>query len=101
MRNILEDFYQVSEARNGTDCLQLTKNNKPDLILMDINMPDINGLDVCQQLKESDNASTPVVFVSGLEKNSQLSAGKKVGGNAYICKPIEEDALLNKVRAFL
>lgn len=82
--------YKVRKAINGTLALRAIEVSKPDLILLDINMPDLNGYEVCQKLK-SDPQTTdiPVIFISALDEVLDKIKAFEVGGIDYITKPFE------------
>ncbi|NOQ93146.1 MAG: response regulator [Methylophaga sp.] len=98
LEELLEDDYNLVTAENGQICLDTVKESNPDLILMDVNMPVLNGLETCQKLKEDFEVSNiPVIFVSALSTTEEKMAGYKAGGEDYITKPFNEDELLAKI----
>lgn len=102
LEELLEDSYEIKTAENGQICIDTVKALKPDLILMDVNMPVLNGLETCQQLKEDyEVANIPVIFVSALSTTEEKMAGYKAGGEDYITKPFNEDELLAKIELTL
>jgi CheY-like chemotaxis protein len=102
MRMILEDDYTLCEARTGMECLSSIAEKRPDLILLDVNMPGINGYDVCRRLKgDPVTAVIPVIFISAMDLPEHRLEGYEAGGEEYIVKPINEDSFLTKVRATL
>ena len=79
---LLEDDYQIIEADSGEACLDLVKREKPDLILLDVNMPGLNGYQVCEALKiDPDTQHIPVVFVSGLDSQDEKRLGFAAGAD--------------------
>lgn len=93
-----EQGYEVQQAINGTVALQAVKLEPPDLILLDIHMPDMDGYTVCQQLKA--NTSTqdiPVIFVSALDEAWDKVKAFSVGGSDYISKPFKVVEVLARV----
>ncbi|MCL2719562.1 MAG: response regulator, partial [Lachnospiraceae bacterium] len=75
LTNILSPEYEVYAAKNGKDAIELAKENLPDLILLDVIMPDMDGYEVISALKNSDiTMSVPVIFITGL---SNIDAEKK------------------------
>lgn len=85
-----DEGYTVWQATTGTDALRFAPKVVPDLILLDINLPDISGYDVCQQLRSnSQTKRTPIIFVSVLDATWDKVKGFAVGGNDYITKPLE------------
>ena len=95
--------YEVIEATTGNDCLRLTREKSPGLILLDVMLPDINGVEVCRRIK-ADNAFSDsyVILLSSLrtESDSQ-SEGLEEGADGYIARPIPNRELLARVEAIL
>jgi diguanylate cyclase (GGDEF)-like protein len=90
--------YQVRKARSGSIALETVKVNLPDLILLDIKMPDMSGYEVCRQLKANpETCEIPVIFISVLETTFDKIKGFKLGGNDYITKPFQSDEVLARV----
>lgn len=90
--------YSVRKAINGTLALRAIDMLKPDLILLDINMPDQNGYEVCRKLKENPyTEDIPVIFLSALDEVSDKIKGFEVGGVDYITKPFEIQEVLARV----
>ncbi|ASP39551.1 diguanylate cyclase response regulator [Bacterioplanes sanyensis] len=85
----LHEQFQLKVANNGEQCLELARRFHPDLILLDIEMPGMNGFDVCQQLKDTDaTADIPIIFVSGHTSLASEERGLELGAVDYIFKPI-------------
>ena len=97
-----EQGYSVRVATNGTMALESARSKRPDLILLDIRMPDIDGYEVCKRLKSSDaTKDVSVIFVSvGIEALDKVKAFA-VGGVDYITKPYKAEEVLARVRAHL
>ncbi len=93
--------YEVSEASTGNECLGIAHKEHPDLILLDVNLPDINGIEVCKQIKADPAlAGTYVILISGTETASDRQVdGLEAGADGYIVRPIESKELLARVRA--
>ena len=97
--SMLSDNYDVSLVFNGREALVFLSSNECDLVLLDIDMPDMDGYEVCRQLKDdSDLADIPVIFVSGLTNIEDRMKGYDCGGIDYITKPIEEKILNKKIQ---
>jgi diguanylate cyclase (GGDEF)-like protein len=93
---------QVITATNGRECVDQAKESKPDLILLDIIMPEMDGFEACRLLKaDKETAHIPVILISKLSDDDQLKKVKRSGANAYLEKPIEELRLLSKINHFL
>ena len=92
--------YQTIGVSSGYDCLQEARTRKPDLLLLDIMMPDISGIDVCKRLRaDSATRMIPVIFVTAATDNLTLSNAFDAGGNDYIRKPINGIELTKRVQA--
>ncbi len=95
--------YQTLEARNGEECLRIAKDQKPDLILLDVVLPDIDGMEVCRRIKaDPDTTEIFVVLHSAIhvESDSQ-SEGLEHGADGYIVKPIPNREMLARVESML
>ncbi len=95
--------YEVLEASNGTDCLKLATEHKPDLILLDVVLPDIDGMEVCRRIKsDPETANIYVVLLSSIhvESDSQADA-LELGADGYIARPIPNRELLARVKSML
>ncbi|MEI6564419.1 MAG: hybrid sensor histidine kinase/response regulator [bacterium] len=94
--------YSTSAALSGKLALQSIKNHPPDLILLDVNMPDIDGFEVCRQLKADPMlADIPVIFVSGLHETSIKTKAFSAGGVDFIDKPFQIDEVIARVTTHL
>lgn len=99
---LLGDDYEVAEAKSGVECLLFAEKRLPDIILLDVNMPEISGYEVCKLLKRDPRTATiPVLFVSAQDTIEERLAGYEVGGDDYITKPVDADKLLNSVQKTL
>ncbi|MCP4188636.1 MAG: response regulator [Gammaproteobacteria bacterium] len=102
MEELLDDKYQLESVTSGRECLDIVSKHIPDLILLDVNMPGIDGLETCLQLRDNpETADIPVVFVSALATEAELMAGYHAGGDDYITKPFSEEILLRKIEIVL
>lgn len=103
----LSDFltarnYQVRKAINGKTALMAIQAFPPDLILLDINMPDLNGYEVCRQLKANPKTqSIPIIFLSAADAEEDKVKALQVGGADYITKPFQLEEVLVRVRSQL
>ena len=90
--------YEVLLASNGASALKVAERAKPNLILMDVNMPDMDGYEACRQLKlMSGLAEIPVIFITANDDPESLVKGFQVGGVDYITKPFKEEEVLMRV----
>lgn len=102
LEEIFEDNYEVICVADGQSCLDLLEVRKPDLILLDVNMPGLNGLDTCSRIREhADMADLPVIFVSALSTQEERLAGYEAGGDDYVTKPFVSAELVAKVELAL
>ncbi len=102
LEELLQHEYALNTVNSGESCLQQVGIQRPDLILLDVNMPEMNGLETCERLKaDTDTAEIPVIFVSALATHDELMAGYEAGGDDYITKPFSEDILQKKVQLVL
>ena len=96
------DGYEVVTASDGEEGLAAAREQTPDLILLDVVMPEINGFDVCRQLKSDDRtAPIPVIFVTAREEESDEARGFDIGAVDYITKPIRPSIVRARVRMHL
>lgn len=97
-----EQGYEVGKAINGEIALRSAQAVPPDLILLDINMPDLNGYEVCEKLKASDRTQEiPVIFISALDDVLDKVKAFSVGGVDYVTKPFQAEEVLARVRTHL
>lgn len=97
-----EDGHDVSTASGGVMCLNKARAEHPDLILLDVNMPDISGFEVCRQLKADDSlAEIPVVFLTALDNTSDRVEGLDIGAIDYVVKPFNGLELRARIRVAL
>lgn len=102
MEELLRDNYALNTVKSGEGCLEQVGLQKPDLILLDVNMPKMDGLETCERLKaDTDTADIPIIFVSALASHEELMAGYEAGGDDYITKPFSEEILQKKVQIVL
>ncbi|MBF0256250.1 MAG: hybrid sensor histidine kinase/response regulator [Gammaproteobacteria bacterium] len=103
LTDLLEHHYQVMAAPQGEKALQLAvQQPQPDLILLDIMMPDMNGFEVCRRLKsDPQTRDIPVIFVTALTDTQQESQGLALGAVDYITKPFSADVVLARVATHL
>jgi CheY-like chemotaxis protein len=101
-RKLEREGMQVVAAYSGQEALDLVKQDKPDLILLDVMMPEMDGIEVCQQLQASeDTRSIPVIFVTAHTSKEGKLEGLGVGAVDYITKPIDLDETLARVQTQL
>ena len=99
---LAREGYEVIVAHDGEQALAAAREAQPDLILLDIMMPKIDGIEVCRRLK-SDPAFpfTPVIMVTALSDSKDVVAGLEAGGDDYLAKPVDQQALSARVKSML
>jgi two-component system, OmpR family, response regulator len=90
----------VTTGATGGDALRLAESDRPDLIVLDVMLPDIDGFEVCRRLRASDN-EVPIIFLTARDTTSESITGLTLGGDDYITKPFSVEALAARVRAVL
>lgn len=101
-RKLEREGIQVSAAYNGVEALDLVKKVKPDLILLDVMMPDMDGIEVCQRLQADEQTrSIPIIFITARTSKEGKIEGLGVGAVDYITKPIDLDETLARVQTQL
>ena len=102
MRQILKNDYDLSFAKSGADALANLQKQVPDLILLDVMMPGMNGLEVCQKIKTDPRYSTiPVLFCTAMTEEGDEVRGFKLGASDYLTKPVRPAVVLARVRTHL
>ena len=107
IRNILREIlsklgYQVWEAVNGSETLEQIKQHQPDLILLDILLPDIDGIEVLRQVRKTyHRLDLPVIMISSEDSTGSIVTSLNEGANDYICKPINPEVLAARVETSL
>lgn len=95
---VKKEGYEVMAAFSGEDALSLISKRKPDIILLDVMMPEMNGFEVCKKLKENDaHKDIPVIFLSALSETDSKVQGFNVGGVDYITKPFQREEVLARI----
>jgi two-component system OmpR family response regulator len=91
--------HDVSTARNGNEALQQARRAPPDLIVLDIGMPEMDGLEVCRQLRKS--SDVPILFLSARDDEIDRALGLEIGGDDYVTKPFSTRELVARVNVIL
>jgi twitching motility two-component system response regulator PilH len=92
--------YQVSTAENGEQAIAAVKRAKPDAILMDVNMPGMDGFAATRALRnDADTKDIPVVLVTAKDQKADKAWGQMLGAKGYVTKPFTDEQLLTQVRA--
>lgn len=95
--------YNIQVANNGRDALKVAfSENKPDLILLDIVMPEMDGYEVCKKLKENESTKDiPVIFITAKSDDSDEEKGLDIGAVDYFTKPFNITIVKNRVKAYI
>lgn len=102
IQGIISDYYQVLLAESGEEALDIISKEQPDLVLMDVILGGISGIDVCKEIKKDVSLSNiPVIFITGLESEDDEGMCWNAGGSDYITKPVNTTTLLNRVKTQL
>jgi two-component system, cell cycle response regulator DivK len=97
-----EGGYSVLQACSGEEAMEMADREVPDLVLMDIGLPDVNGLEVTRRLKaEEKTRSVPIVALTGRTLESDLNACRAAGCDGYLTKPIDAARLLAELPGFM
>ena len=95
---LTNEKFQVCTAANGNQCIEMAQKEKPDLILLDVMMPDINGFDTAVILKKDEaTRDIPIIFLTALNNPSDLVKGFQVGANDFLTKPFNKEELVMRV----
>lgn len=99
--NLKKENYNVFSAKNGLDAIKVVKEKKLDLILLDVMMPQMDGIETCQEIRELGKNDIIIVMLSARDENYTKIAAYNAGCNDYITKPISPKLLLNKLSGLL
>lgn len=94
--------FDIITAYNGIQALESAKTKKPDLILLDIVMPELNGYQVCRELKKNNTfKQIPIIMLTAKAQESDKFWGKETGADEYLTKPFEFSILINTIKKYL
>ncbi len=94
-----KEKYEVIHVKNKKDALETFKTNKFDLCILDINLPDGNGYDVCRAIKEKEDV--PVIFLTASDAEVNVVMGLEMGADDYVCKPFRINELMARIKTIL
>ncbi len=97
-----KDDYEVFEARNGEEALASIRENRPDLVFLDVMMPKINGFEVTQRVKgDPETAATKIILLTAKGQDADKKTGDEVGADDYMTKPFSPTRVLERAREIL
>lgn len=99
-KGLQENGYEVSVAFDGKTGVQLVKSNDFDLVILDIMMPEMNGLDACKEIRKT-NQHVPILFLTALGTSENIVLGLESGGDDYLVKPFKFIELVARVKSLL
>lgn len=99
---MLSREFDVTVAQNGVEGIELAKNSKPELIVLDVVMPSLSGYETCKRLKSDPETETiPVIFLSGKNTTTEITYGLSMGADDYLPKPFDHKELLARIKSRL
>ena len=99
---LTEAGYEVFTAVNGADALKLAEQHKPDLLVLDIMLPVVNGFEVCRTVRSTPAVrAMPILMLTARGREQEIAKGLALGANAYVTKPFATRELMSKIRELL
>lgn len=96
------EYYDVISADKGRDALKAVKEDAPDIVLLDVMMPGMDGFDVCRQIKENPKTThIPVIMITALGGHEERAAGLRAGADDFLTKPVDDTTLFARVRSLV
>ncbi|MBT4513215.1 MAG: response regulator [Chloroflexi bacterium] len=97
-----KEGYEVVSASNGLQALMKAQKENPDLIILDVMLPGMDGFEVCSRLRNDPQTSPiPIIMLSAKGQDADKSTGLRVGALDYLTKPVENTTLMEKIQVFL
>jgi len=97
-----QEGFEILTAKNGLDGLKMAQNLRPDLIILDIMLPGLDGYEVCHKLRQKpETANVLVLVLSAKARQEDKDIGMKMGADAYLTKPVDPTEIVNKVQGML
>jgi DNA-binding response OmpR family regulator len=94
--------YSVTGVMDGKAALEEIKKNRPDLVLLDVMLPEMDGFEVCRRIKEeSETAGIPVVMLTAKKSNQDIERGRQAGADAYITKPFKSTRVIEIIQGLI
>ena len=100
MTYILKKYYQFERAKNGQEAVEMVEKNDYDIVLMDIKMPIMDGLEATKAIKEK-HPDLPIIALTANAFDSDRTLAEEAGCNAFLAKPVSSDACLKVIKEFL
>jgi len=99
---IQKEGYDVITASNGMTGLRMAREEKPDLLILDVMLPGLDGFEICNRLRNDPQTATlPIIMLSAKGQEADKATGLKVGANEYLTKPVDRVLLLDKLTSLL
>ena len=99
---VMSEQYDIATASGGQETLDYLKDHQPDLILLDVMMPDIDGFEVCRQLKQDEITQViPILMVTALMEKEHRVKAMEVGADDFLSKPVDRTELLVRIKSLL
>jgi two-component system alkaline phosphatase synthesis response regulator PhoP len=100
--NLKKEGYEILSANNGKDAVEIAKRELPQLIILDVMMPDMDGIETCREIRENSNLKDVLIaFLTARSEDYTQIAGFEVGADDYITKPIKPRVFISRVKALL
>jgi two-component system, OmpR family, alkaline phosphatase synthesis response regulator PhoP len=100
--NIRKEGYRVLTAKNGRKALQIASEHRPDLIVLDVMMPELDGIETCRELRLNPvNQNTVIIFLTARDEDYSHIAGFDAGADDYVAKPVRPRVLISRIKAHL
>ncbi len=100
--NVVLAGYDVVVASNGHEAMEKIEEAVPDLIVVDLVMPDMNGFEMCRRIRSNEQTTkTPIIVVSSLQSQTDIEDAKSAGANVYLTKPIKPQEFIDQVKKFI
>lgn len=100
--NLENEGYVVQKANNGIEAIKLNKVFKPDIIILDVMMPDLDGIETCYQIKQDISINDPkILFLTARSEDYSEISGLEAGADDYIAKPVRPRVLLSRIKAIM
>ncbi|MFT4900234.1 MAG: two-component system alkaline phosphatase synthesis response regulator PhoP [Flavobacteriales bacterium] len=100
--NLINEGFKVEKTNNGKDAIALNNSFKPDLIILDVMMPELDGIETCYQIKKDVSINDPkILFLTARSEDYSEISGLEAGADDYISKPVRPRVLLSRIKAIL